>query len=42
MQEHSGSAPRQDNKRSAAPRLVGDLLTMAARKVGVSPAGYGR
>lgn len=32
MQEHSGSAPRQDNKRLADPRLVGDSLTMATRR----------
>lgn len=32
MQEHSGSAPRQGNKRSADPRLVGDSLTMATRR----------
>jgi DnaJ-class molecular chaperone len=33
MQVHCGSEPRQGNKRSADPRLVGDLLTMAARRL---------
>lgn len=35
MQEHSGSAPRQGNKRSADPRPVGDPRTirMAARRL---------
>jgi hypothetical protein len=39
MQENVGSAPRQDSKRSAAPRLVGSAHH-GREKVGVSPADY--